>query len=86
MDGDADDPRLTPRERAALKFASQFWDDHHGVDDELWSQLTEVFSPSEVVELGMSVGQAIAMGKLVAMLGVPNPDFRGHLPDDWRVD
>jgi hypothetical protein len=44
-----------------------------------------VFSPSELVELGMSVGQAIAMGKLVAMLGIPNPDFRDDMPEESRT-
>jgi alkylhydroperoxidase family enzyme len=85
MDGDVDDPRLTPRERAALRFADQFWHDHHGVDDAMWAELRGVFSPSELVELGMSVGQAIAMGKLVAMLGLPNPDFRGDRSEPSRT-
>jgi len=84
MDGRAEDPRLTRRERAALLFADQFWRDHLGVDEGLWAELTEVFTPSEFVELGMAVTQAIGMGKLVAMLGLPNPDFREHMPDTWR--
>jgi hypothetical protein len=33
------------------------------------------------VELAMSVSQNMAMGKVMAMLRVPNPDFRDHLRD-----
>ncbi len=79
MDGRSDDPRLSPRERAALEFADRFWHDHHAIDDELWAQLMAVFEPGEFIELAMSVAQNLAMGKVIAMLGVPNPDFRSHL-------
>jgi alkylhydroperoxidase family enzyme len=54
----------------------RYYRDHHGVDAELWAELLEVFTEAEVVELTMSIGQNMAMGKLVAMLGIPNPDFR----------
>jgi hypothetical protein len=50
------------------------------VDDALWGELTESFSPSELVELAISVAQNLAMGKVMALLRVPNPSFRGH-PD-----
>jgi alkylhydroperoxidase family enzyme len=76
MDGRADDPRLTRREQAALEFADRFWHDHHAIDDELWAKLNDVFEPSELIELALSVAQNMAMGKVIAMLGVPNPDFR----------
>ena len=81
-DGRVDDPRLTPRERAALKFADRFWHDHNAIDDALWAEITEVFEPPEIIELAMSVAQNIGMGKIMAMLGVPSPDYRAHLHDE----
>jgi alkylhydroperoxidase family enzyme len=80
LDGRADDSGFTPRERAALLFADQFWHDHHAVSDELWAQMRDVFSPSEIVELSLSVAANIAMGKVMAMLRIPNPNYRDHLP------
>jgi alkylhydroperoxidase family enzyme len=76
MDGQIDDPRLTRRERAALAFADRFWHDHHAIDDELFAEIMGEFTPEEFIELAMSVAQYIGMGKLIAMLGIPNPLFR----------
>jgi alkylhydroperoxidase family enzyme len=76
MDGQVDDPRLSPRERAALRFASRFYRDHNDIDDQLWAELRDAFTPEEIIELAMSVSQYIGMGKLIAMLGIPNPLFR----------
>jgi alkylhydroperoxidase family enzyme len=81
MAGEVDDPRLTQRERAALAFADQYWHDHNAVDDELWGELMDAFTPEEFIELAMSVGQYTAMGKIIAMLGVPNPLYLEELQD-----
>jgi alkylhydroperoxidase family enzyme len=72
MAGQFDDPRLSPRERAAVRYADQMWHDHHGVNDALWSELKDVFTHEEIVELGMSVANYIGMGQFIAMLGLPN--------------
>jgi alkylhydroperoxidase family enzyme len=84
MSGDVDDPRFTPRERAAVAYADQFWHDHNGFSDELWAEITTQFPPEELVELAMSVAQNMAMGKIIAMMGIPNPLFRNH--DDHDHD
>ena len=78
MNGDLDDPRLSRRERAALAFADQYWHDHNAFDDELWAEITSQFTPEELIELAMSVAQYVGMGKVIAMLGIPNPLFSGH--------
>ena len=78
MDGQIDDERLTPRERAALSFADRFWHDHNDIGDALWAELMDVFTPEEFIELAMSVAQYIGMGKMIAMLGIPNPSFGVH--------
>jgi alkylhydroperoxidase family enzyme len=73
MHGEHDDPRFTPRERAALRYADVMWHDHNAMPDELWAELMRLFTPEEFVELGMAVANYKGMGQLMAMLGVPAP-------------
>ena len=72
MGGRLDDPRLTARERAALRYADRMWHDHHDIPDELWTELMGVFTHEEFVEVGMAVANYIGMGQFIAMLGLPN--------------
>jgi len=44
--------------------------DHHRVDDAFMAELREYFSPGEVLELGMMIGQYIAFGRLLVVLGI----------------
>jgi hypothetical protein len=52
------------------------WHDHHGMPDKLWAELQTVFTPEEVIELGMAVANYKGMGQFFAMLGVPAPEIR----------
>jgi hypothetical protein len=81
MDGRSEDPRLTSREGLAVEFAGQFWLDHHGFDGPLSADLVAAFSPEEFIELAFYTAQCLAMGKLIAMLGLPNPDFASEPSD-----
>jgi hypothetical protein len=81
MDGRSEDPRLTFRESLAVQFAGQFWLDHHGLEGPLWADLVTSFSPDEFIELAFYTAQCLAMGKLIAMLGLPNPDFASEPSD-----
>jgi hypothetical protein len=42
---------LTPRERAAIRFAEKLAVDHQKIDDALWSELRRQFSEAELIEL-----------------------------------
>lgn len=42
------------------------------VPDALLAEMLEHFTPGEYLELAMSVGQFIAVGQILAMLGIPN--------------
>jgi hypothetical protein len=46
----------------------------------------DVFSPEEFMELAFYTAQCTAMGKIVAMLGLPNPDFRTDMVDSGQVE
>jgi hypothetical protein len=68
-----------------VRLADRFWHDHHAIGDELWAELQQEFSPAEIIELSMSISANMAMGKVIAMLGIPNPDYRQHLPGEFQT-
>lgn len=61
---------LTPRERAAVRFAEKLAVDHHKVDDALWSELRQHFSESEIIELVMNTTLYIGMGRFNEIIGL----------------
>ena len=46
---DETSPLLSPRERAAVRFAEKLAVDHHKIDDEQWAELRQHFSESELL-------------------------------------
>jgi alkylhydroperoxidase family enzyme len=44
--------------------------DHERVDDAFLAELRQHFSPAEILELGMMIGQYIAFGRLLVVLGI----------------
>jgi alkylhydroperoxidase family enzyme len=44
--------------------------DHARVDDTFLGELREHFTPAEILELGMMIGQYIAFGRLLVVLGI----------------
>ena len=42
--------------------------DHHRIDDELFNRLHAEFSDTQILELGMMIGQFIGVGRLLAVL------------------
>jgi alkylhydroperoxidase family enzyme len=61
---------LSPRERAAVRFAEKLAVDHHKVDDELWSELRRHFSESELIELAMHTTLYIGLGRFNEVIGL----------------
>ena len=61
---------LTPRERAAVRFAEKLAVDHHKVDDALWAEVRSHFSESEIIELVMNTTLFIGMGRFNEILGL----------------
>jgi alkylhydroperoxidase family enzyme len=61
----ADDPRFTPREQAAIRFAELFALDHSRVDV---AALSAHLSEEEVVELGMFCALMLGSGRLAHVL------------------
>jgi alkylhydroperoxidase family enzyme len=64
---------FTPRETAALRFATLMAQDHGKLDDAVFADLRALFTDPEIIELGMVTGQFIGFGRLVAALDLENP-------------
>jgi alkylhydroperoxidase family enzyme len=63
-------PLLSPRERAAVRFADRMAVDHHHVDDALWKELRAHFSEAEVIELVAHTTLYIGFGRFNEILGL----------------
>ncbi len=62
---------LTPREKAALRYADLFKQGEHAIDkDEVYSDLQKHFSDEEIIELGLLCAQTDGVGKFVKSLNV----------------
>ena len=61
---------LSPRERAAIRFAEKLAVDHHKVDDALWSELRSHFSEAEIIELCAHTTIYIGFGRLNEIVGI----------------
>ena len=62
---------FSEREKVALRYADQMYFDHHKVDDMLFTELRAHFTDDEVLELSWAIGEFIALGKIIYVLGVP---------------
>ena len=69
IDDDSSD-LLSPRERAAIRFAEKVAVDHHKVDEALWSELRRHFSEAEVIELVAHTTLYIGLGRFNDIIGL----------------
>lgn len=63
-------PDFTSRERLAAEYAERFAIDHTSVDDDLWSRLRQNFTDPELLELTVTIGFCVGMGRAYQVLGV----------------
>lgn len=61
---------FTTREKLAIEFAERFAIDHTSIDDELWVRLRENFSDPEILELTVTVGFCVGIGRAFHVLDV----------------
>jgi AhpD family alkylhydroperoxidase len=61
---------LTPRERAAVRFAEKLAVDHNKVDDALWAEVRAQFSEAEVIELVAHTTLYIGFGRFNEIVGI----------------
>ena len=63
-------PLLSPRERAAVRFADKLAVDHHKVDEGLWQEVRAHFSEAEVIELVAHTTLYIGFGRFNEIIGL----------------
>ena len=65
-----DHPGFTDRERLAAEYAERFAYDHQRLDDEFWSRMKSLFSDQEIVELSVTIGYCLGIGRVLQVLDV----------------
>lgn len=61
---------FTPREKLAIEFAERFAFDHTSIDDALWARMRGHFSDTEMLELTVTVGYCVGMGRAFHVLDI----------------
>jgi len=65
---DWSDPRFSPPEQAALRFAGLFAGDYLSIGDEIFDHLRDHFSEDQIVELHLFSGLMLAGGRMTYVL------------------
>ena len=61
---------LSPRERAAIRFAEKLAVDHQKVDDALWAEMRREFTEAEIIELVAHTTLYIGFGRFNEIVGL----------------
>jgi alkylhydroperoxidase family enzyme len=72
---------LEPREALAVRFAEKFATDFRSIDAAFKAELREHFDDAEIAELGMMIGQYIAIGRLLVITGGHQAAREIYVPD-----
>jgi alkylhydroperoxidase family enzyme len=65
-----DHPDFTPRERLAAELGEQFAIDHTQIDDAFFERLREHFSDTEILELMVTAGFCVGLGRAYQVLDI----------------
>tara|TARA_Y100001968_G_C19255855_1_gene666759 strand:- start:192 stop:494 length:303 start_codon:yes stop_codon:yes gene_type:complete len=61
---------FTNAEKAAIRYADVMAGDHKSASTELFDELRQHFSESEIIELGMRISTFLGYGRLIHVLGL----------------
>ncbi len=64
-----------------MRFAEKLATDFRSVDSTFKAELSEHFSDAEIAELGMMIGQYIALGRLLVVAGAHKAACEIYVPD-----
>ena len=64
-----------------MRFAEKLATDFRSVDAAFKAELRERFSDAEIAELGMMIGQYIALGRLLVVAGAHKAACEIYVPD-----
>jgi alkylhydroperoxidase family enzyme len=72
--------KLAPREALAVRYAEKMATDFRTVDADFMAELRAHFSDAEIVELGLMIGQYMAMGRLLVITGTHDGACEIYVP------
>ncbi len=75
---------LAPHEKAAIRFAEVLAGDHLSASDELFDELREHFTESEIIDLGFRMMTYVGYTRFIAVLGIET--FGGPCPLSAKRD
>jgi alkylhydroperoxidase family enzyme len=61
---------LTRQERLAINFLDLLSADHHAIDDEVYRELSEVFTAAQIIELGFACANAMGLHRFIHTLDI----------------
>ena len=64
-----------------MRFAERFATDFRSVDAGFLAELREHFTPAEIAELGMMIGQYVSLGRLLVVTGGDKAMCELYVPD-----
>jgi alkylhydroperoxidase family enzyme len=62
--------QLTEQERLAVQFLDLLSADHHAIDDEVYRELSGVFTAAQIIELGFTCANAMGLHRFIHTLDV----------------
>jgi AhpD family alkylhydroperoxidase len=81
-----DERELDERESLAVAFADRLAYDHQRIDQAFVDELMTVFTPAEILELGMMIGQYIGFGRLLVAMGISEHSKEVFASGDFREE
>lgn len=75
---------LDERERLAVEFADRLAYDHQRIDQDFVDRLQAHFTPGEILELGMMIGQYMGFGRLLVAMGISEHSNEVFASGDFR--
>ncbi|MFK7897079.1 MAG: hypothetical protein AB8G23_14635 [Myxococcota bacterium] len=73
--------KLEPRDALAVRYAEKMAEDFRTIDAGFKAELREHFSDAEIVELGLMIGQYLAMGRMLVITGAHQGACEIYVPD-----
>jgi alkylhydroperoxidase family enzyme len=74
---------LTEQERLAVEFLDLLSADHHAIDDDVYRDLSQVFTAAQIIELGFTCANAMGLHRFIHTLDVfgTGPPVIAYHPD-----
>lgn len=72
VDSYRDSDEFSPAEKLTIEYAERFALEHRDIDQAFFDRLAEHFSPTEIVELTVTIGYCMGIGRVLAVLDIAN--------------